>query len=69
MTIRVHQADVSMSMTDGEALTPMQMSRIVAATLAQWQRQQHDEHSRMQDTRLSGSSCSSCQQSHGSHGG
>lgn len=69
MTIRVHQADVSMSMTDGEALTPMQMSRIVAATLAQWQRLQQDERSRMQDTKLSGSSCSSCQQGHGSHGG
>ena len=68
MTIRVHQADVSMSMTDGEALTPMQMSRIVAATLAQWQRLQQDERSRMQDTKLSGSSCSSCRQEHGPQG-
>jgi len=44
-----------MNMVDGDVLTPMQMSRIVAAVLAELQRCQNEERSRERDTRVAGS--------------
>jgi hypothetical protein len=53
--IRIREAAVTMSMVDGEALTPQQMARIVAAVLAELRRRDEDEHRRRQDTRVAGS--------------
>lgn len=54
-SVRIREAAVSMNMVDGDALTPMQMSRIVTAVLAELRRCQDEERSREQDTRLASS--------------
>lgn len=54
-SVRIREAAVTMNMVDGDALTPMQMSRIVTAVLAELRRCQDEDRSREQDTRLSAS--------------
>jgi len=54
-SVRIRDTAVTMNMVDGDVLTPMQMSRIVAAVLAELQRCQNEERSRERDTRVAGS--------------
>lgn len=67
MAIHVRQADVTMRLVDGEALTPQQMQRIVDRVVAELRRSQDDERSRLEDTRVAGSSCEQCAGDAGSH--
>lgn len=54
-SVHVQQASVTMSMVDGDLLTPMQMSRIVAAVIAELQRSDDEQRSRERDTRVAAS--------------
>ena len=40
--VNIRETAVTMSMVDGDALTPMQMTRIVAAVIAELRRQDQD---------------------------
>lgn len=51
-SVHVQQACVTMSMVDGDVLTPMQMSRIVAAVIAELRRSDDEQRSRERDTRV-----------------
>jgi hypothetical protein len=54
--VHIRETAVTMSMVDGEVLTPMQMTRIVAAVLAELRRQDEDQRRRRDDTVIAGSS-------------
>lgn len=54
-SVRIRETAVTMNMVDGDVLTPMQMTRIVAAVLAELGRRQDEDRSRDQDTRLAAS--------------
>jgi hypothetical protein len=54
-TVRVREAAVTMSMVDGDVLTPQQMARIVAAVCAELRRAREEEASRASDTRVAAS--------------
>ena len=53
--VNIREAAVTMSMVDGDALTPAQMARIIAAVLAELRRQESGEQSRRDDTVIAGS--------------
>lgn len=52
--VYVQEAAVTMSMVDGDALTPQQMQRIVAAVIAELRRSDDQARSRERDTRVMG---------------
>ena len=54
--VNIRETAVTMSMVDGDALTPMQMTRIVAAVIAELRRQDQDLQRRRDDTIIAGSS-------------
>jgi hypothetical protein len=54
-SVHVHEAAVTMSMVDGDVLTPMQMSRIVAAVITELRRNDDKQRSRERDTRVAAS--------------
>lgn len=54
--VNIRETAVTMSMVDGDALTPMQMARIVAAVIAELRRQDQDMQRRRDDTVIAGSS-------------
>lgn len=54
--VNIRETAVTMSMVDGDALTPMQMTRIVAAVIAELRRQDQDLQRRRDDTVVAGSS-------------
>ena len=53
--VNIREAAVTMSMVDGDVLTPAQMTRIIAAVLAELRRQETGERSRCEDTVIAGS--------------
>ena len=53
--VNIRETAVTMSMVD-DALTPMQMTRIVAAVIAELRRQDQDLQRRRDDTVIAGSS-------------
>ena len=54
-SVHVQQASVTMSMVDGDVLTPMQMGRIVAAVVAELRRSDDERRSRERDTHVAAS--------------
>ncbi len=52
--VNIREAAVTMSMVDGDVLTPAQMARIIAAVLAELRRQETGEQSRHDDTVIAG---------------
>ena len=54
--VNIRETAVTMSMVDGDALTPMQMTRIVAAVIAELRRQDQDLQRRRDDSVIAGSS-------------
>lgn len=60
MVMRVNEARISMSMVDGDVLTPQQLQRIVAAVKAELRRDEQDEQSRQRITRLGVTNCGAC---------
>jgi len=60
MVVRVNEAQVSMSMVDGDVLTPRQLQSIVAAVKAELARDQQDALNRRRLTRVGGGACESC---------
>jgi hypothetical protein len=60
MVVRINEAQVSMSMVDGDVLTPRQLQSIVAAVKAELARDQQDALNRRRLTRVGGGVCESC---------
>lgn len=54
-SVHVQQSSVTMNMVDGDVLTPMQISRIVAAVIAELRRSDDEQRSRESDTRVAAS--------------
>ena len=54
--VNIRETAVTMSMVDGDALTPMQMTRIVAAVIAELRRRCRSWSCRRDDTVIAGSS-------------
>lgn len=53
--VNIREAAVTMSMVDGDVLTPAQMMRIITAVLAEVRRQETGEQRRCDDTVIAGS--------------
>ncbi|MEO8655193.1 MAG: hypothetical protein ABI409_13790 [Ramlibacter sp.] len=54
--VQIREMAVTMSMVDGDVLTPAQMARIIAAVLNELRRQDEDQRRRREDTVIAGSS-------------
>lgn len=54
-SVHIQETAVTLSMVDGDVLTPMQMSRIVAAVVAELRRGEGEQRSRQRDTRVAAS--------------